>query len=423
MRDLLERFLRYVRIDTRAEPDTGVTPSSPGQTTLARLLAEELRELGLEVSLDNHAYVTAALPARNVGPDVPAIGLLAHLDTACEASGAVRPRVIEHYDGAPIPLGQGLILSPGEFPSLREQRGKTLVVTDGSSLLGADDKAGIAVILTVLSRLRAHPDMAHGPVKVAFVPDEEIGHGAAMLDLAAFGADFAYTLDGSGLGVIEYENFNAAGARLTVRGKAIHPGHAKDHLLNAVLLAQEFLNGLPERERPQHTEGRQGFYHVTRMSGEVGSADLELIIRDHDPRRFEERKAFVRELTERLNARYPDDPPRFTLDIHDQYRNMLETILPHRHIVDTALEAMRAVGLEPRTRAIRGGTDGAQLSWRGLPAPNLFAGDYNGHGPYEYVALEDMRASVDVVLHILQAYARPRKLFDSGTTVDPTEPR
>ena len=411
MKNLLNRFLRYIHINTKADPAVAHVPSSPGQMALARLLVDELRAIGLDVTLDAHAYVTASLPARGAHPQAPAIGLLAHLDTACEASGVVAPRIVEHYDGAVIPLGHGLSLNPELFPSLLQQIGKTLIVTDGSSLLGADDKAGIAVIMSVLAELREHPELPHGPIKVAFVPDEEIGHGAALLDLAAFGADFAYTLDGSGLGAIEFENFNAAGADLRIRGTAIHPGHAKGHMVNAVLLAQEFLNGLPTEERPDNTDHREGFYHVTDISCAVGEARLQMIIRDHDRQRFEKRKECVCELTERLNARYPADPPRFCLTLKDQYRNMLEKIEPHRHIVDTALEAMRACGLEPHIRAIRGGTDGAQLSWRGLPTPNLFAGDYNGHGPYEYVALEDMQASARVVLHIVRAYAAPQRAF------------
>ena len=406
MPDLLHRFLRYVSVDTKANPDAGLVPSSPGQLELARLLTEELRALGLQAHADEHAYVVATLPARNAHPKAPCIGLLAHLDTACEASGCVRPRVIERYDGGAIELKPGMALSPDMFPSLREQHGKTLIVTDGDSLLGADDKAGIAVIMTVLAALRDDPSLAHPAVSVAFVPDEEIGHGAELLDLDAFGADFAYTLDGSGLGTIEFENFNAAAATVRIRGLAIHPGHAKGHMLNAVLLGQEFLDGLPEHERPATTEGREGFYHVTGFSGEVGEACIEMIIRDHDAGRFEERKGYIRELVERLNRRYPTpEGPRFMLDIREQYRNMLECIEAHRHSVDTAMKAMRLCGIEPRTRAIRGGTDGAQLSWRGLPTPNLFAGDYNGHGPFEYVALEDMEASVKVVLGILSAYA------------------
>lgn len=406
MRELLHRFLRYASVDTKANPDAGVVPSSPGQHELARLLAEELRALGLRADVDEHAYVVATLPARNAHAKAPCIGLLAHLDTACEASGHVRPRVIEQYDGGDIELKPGMTLGPEMFPSLRDQHGKTLIVTDGDSLLGADDKAGIAVIMTVLAALRDDPSLPHPAISVAFVPDEEIGHGAALLDLDAFGADFAYTLDGSGLGTIEFENFNAASAAIDIRGLAIHPGHAKGHMLNAVLLGQEFLNALPEHERPAVTEGREGFYHVTGFTGEVGEARIDMIIRDHDASRFEQRKAYIRECVEHLNRRYPSsEGPRFTLDIREQYRNMLECIEPHRHSVDAAMEAMRSCGIEPRIRAIRGGTDGAQLSWRGLPTPNLFAGDYNGHGPFEYVALEDMEASAKVVLGILHAYA------------------
>lgn len=407
MHELLERFLRYVAYDTQANPAAGHVPSSPGQMALARQLATELEALGLAgVTVSEQAYVTAALPARNA-PHAPTIGLLAHLDTACEASGAhVRPQVIDNYDGGDITLAPGMPLSPERFASLREKKGKTLIVTRGDTLLGADDKAGIAIIMSLMARLRDQPDIPHGPLRIAFVPDEEIGHGAALLDLAAFGADFAYTVDGSGHGTIEYENFNAAGAELTIRGLSIHPGHATHTMVNAVLLGQEFLNGLPKDETPARTANRQGFYHVTGFQGEVGTARVSLIIRDHDATRFAARKDFLRAWTQTLNARHPaEDGPRFTLVITDQYRNMLEKIEPHRHIVDTAVAAIRACGMEPQIRAIRGGTDGAQLSWRGLPTPNLFCGDGNAHGPYEYVALEDMNDAVNTLEHIVRHYA------------------
>ena len=409
MQELLERFLRYVAVDTQAKPDAETVPSSAGQHKLARLLAEELHRLNIPADVDEHAYVTASLPAKNAHPDAPVIGLLAHLDTALEASGKVHPRVIENYGGDDIELQPGMTLSPDMFPSLLDQKGKTLIVTDGTSLLGADDKAGIAVIMSVVSELLNDPASAHPAIKIAFVPDEEIGHGASLLDLGKFGADFAYTVDGSGLGAIEYENFNAAAATLTIRGLAIHPGYAKDHMLNAILLAQEFLNGLPQNERPSTTEGKEGFFHVTDIEGEVGEASIHMIIRDHDAQRFEERKAFIRSLTDDMNRRYPaPEGDRFTISMKDQYRNMLECVKPHQHIVDTAMEAMQNCGLSPRIRAIRGGTDGAQLSWRGLPTPNLFSGVYNGHGPFEYVTLEDMRKSADVVLRILNLYAQPQ---------------
>ena len=405
---LLDRFLRYAACSTQADASATATPSSPGQMLLARLLADELRGLGLEAAVDAHAYVTAVLPARNA-PQAPVIGLLAHLDTACEASGAnVSPRVIPAYDGTDIPLCPGMTLSVSRFPELAAQRGKTLIVTDGSTLLGADDKAGIAVIMTVLARLAGSPDTPHGPLHIAFTPDEEIGHGAALLDLAAFGADFAYTLDGSGLGTLEYENFNAAVADIHIRGLSIHPGQAKDRMINAVLLGQELLHGLPPAEQPARTEQRQGFYHVTSFQGAVDEAHISLLIRDHDAGRFAERKAFVHTLVADINARYPDADagPRMCLTITEQYRNMLEAIRPHMHVVDTAVAAMRHCGIEPNIRAIRGGTDGAQLSWRGLPTPNLFVGTHNAHGPYEWIALEDMEASAEVVLRIITSYAQ-----------------
>ena len=408
LHDLLQRFLRYVAIDTQAKSGVQSVPSSSGQFELARLLVKELHQLGLQAEMNEHAYVTACLPAKNADPHAPTIGLLAHLDTALEASGKVRPCVIENYQGSSIELQPGMYLTPEAFPSLLNQIGKTLVVTDGTSLLGADDKAGIAEIMTVLSQLQSNPSYSHPTLKIAFVPDEEIGHGASLLDLDAFKADFAYTLDGSGLGVIEYENFNAASATIHIQGLAIHPGYAKNHMVNAILLAQEFLNDLPENEHPSVTEGMEGFFHVTNIHGEVSQAQIDIIIRDHDTVHFNKRKALVKSLVDNLNKRYPvseGSSPRVSLNLHDQYKNMLKYIEPHCHIVNTALEAMKACGLSPQNRAIRGGTDGAQLSLRGLPTPNLFSGGYNAHGPYEYVALEDMEASVNVILTILASYA------------------
>lgn len=410
MASLLERFLRYVKIDSQSKDGRDCTPSSDGQRVLAELLAEEMRALGLkEVSVDRHAYVIARLPGRNVAADAPCIGLIAHLDTALESSGAgVNPNVIENYDGGPIELGNDLHLSPSTFPVLMEKVGKTLVTTDGRTLLGADDKAGIAIIMTVLEELLNHPDMAYPSIAVAFTPDEEIGHGAELLDLDVFGADFAYTIDGGGLGTIEYENFNAAKAVVEIRGLAIHPGEAKDRMVNAVLLGQSFLEALPTNERPETTELRQGFYHVDSFEADVVAAHLSLLVRDHDAASFQARKNFLQELIERLNIRWavPDgETPRFTLTITDQYRNMLEMILPCINIVENAKAAMRQLGLEPTENPIRGGTDGARLSWRGLPCPNLFDGGYNMHSPYEFAVVEEMRLAVDTILDVLTHYS------------------
>ena len=412
MASLLDRFLRYITVDTRSDEESGAVPSTSGQMDLARMLAGELEQLGLrDITLTENAYLTAHLPARNVPETAPRIGLIAHLDTATEYSGAnVRAKIIENYDGGAVNLGSSLRLEPTAFPVLREKIGKTLITTDGSTLLGGDDKAGIAIIMTALAELKANPGLPRPALVVAFTPDEEIGHGAALLDIGAFGADFAYTVDGGGLATIEYENFNAALATLSIRGLAIHPGDAKDRMVNAILLGQAFLDGLPADERPENTEGRQGFYHVDSFTGEVAKAEISLLVRDHDRERFEARKAFLTRLTEELNLRWPAGPgeePRFTLELRDQYRNMLEQLRPHMHIVDTAKAVMRSLGLEPEANPIRGGTDGAQLSWRGLPCPNLFDGGYNMHGPFEFVVLEEMRAAVDVILGIVAAYAHP----------------
>jgi len=408
-KSLLERFLRYVKIDSQSREDQNQTPSSEGQVALAKVLAGELEGLGLqEIRVDEHAYVTAKLSGRGAAGGTPTIGLIAHLDTALESSGAgVQPRVVEKYDGGAIELGNSLRLDTATFPVLGEKKGKSLIVTDGSTLLGADDKAGIAVIMTVLEGLRSNPDVPHPPLAIAFTPDEEIGHGAALLDLTTFGADFAYTVDGGGLATIEYENFNAAKAVIDIRGLAIHPGDAKDRMVNAILLGQSFLEALPVDERPESTELRQGFYHVDSFSGDVAEARLSLLIRDHDDESFQTRKDFLRDLIDRLNADWPvatGEVPRFILTITDQYRNMLEKILPCMDIVENAKAAMRDLGLEPVDNPIRGGTDGARLSWSGLPCPNLFDGSYNMHGPYEFAVVEEMRLAVDTILGILARY-------------------
>lgn len=406
MNRLRERFLRYVRIDTRADEEGQATPSSPGQWTLARLLAGELEALGLhDVRVDDHAYVTARLEA-TPGADGPAMAFLAHLDTACEASGAARPRVIEDYDGGDIALDTGLLLSPRQFPELTGQVGKTLVVTSGNTLLGADDKAGIAVIMTALERM-CQSTMSHGPVLVAFVPDEEIGHGAELLDLDAFGAAFAYTVDGTGLGTLEWETFNAARADISIEGVSIHPGYAKGRMINAILVAQAIMDALPADETPATTSGRQGYFHVLHCSGEVDAAKLSVLIRDHDAQAFDARKSRLQAIVDDCNQRWrlPDGRPAVTLELHDQYRNMGEYLARVPHVVDTALRALRDCGLEPKVSPVRGGTDGARLSARGLPCPNLFCGGQNCHGPYEYAVLEDMDQAVRVLIRLAELYA------------------
>ena len=406
---MLTRFLRYIALDTRANGAAAAAPSSPGQMELARLLADELRGIGVaDVRVDEHAYLTARLPGNGAAAEAPTIGLIAHLDTATEyPGGCANPRIVTGYDGTPITLS-GITLDPAVFPELSGKQGKTLVITDGTTLLGGDDKAGIAVIMTVLDELTADPARPRPPIAVAFTPDEEIGHGAALLDIPSFGADFAYTVDGDGVGTIEYENFNAAAATVRIHGRSIHPGDAKGRMVNAILLGKAFLDGLPADERPETTEGRQGFYHVDSFSGTVAEARIDLLVRDHDGSAFAAKKKFLEKLAARLNAGIGGEP-RIAVEIRDQYRNMVERIRPHMHIVGTAKRAMRALGVEPVEHPIRGGTDGAQLSWRGLPCPNLFDGSYNMHGPFEYVVVEEMRLAVDTIHGILAAYAEGKK--------------
>ncbi len=410
---LVERFFRYVEIDTQADPGATTTPSSPGQRRLAELLRDELAALGLAARVDDHAYVTAHLPARNAPTGAPTIGVIAHLDTSPDASGTgVKPRLVPDYDGGAVDLGGTLKLDPALFPVLSGKVGKTLAVADGTTLLGADNKAGIAIIMTVLEHLQSHPEQAHPGLAVAFTPDEEIGHGAALLDIPAFGADFAYTVDGGAVGEIEYENFNAAKAELVIHGLSIHPGDAKDRMVNAVLLGQAFLDELPAAERPDSTEGRQGFYHVDSFAGDVSAARLSLLIRDHDADAFQAKKDFLAAAVASLNARWPapnGDRPRFVLTVTDQYRNMVEKVRPRMDIVDSAKAAMLALGVTPVDTPIRGGTDGAQLSWRGLPCPNLFTGSYNMHGPYEFAVVEEMDLAVKTIVGILDRYAATKK--------------
>ncbi len=409
MISLTERFFRYVTIDTRADESAKTTPSSPGQRELALLLADEIRALGFaNVAVDDHAYLVAHVPGRGAMAGAPRIGLLAHLDTAIEyPGGPVRPRRIQ-YTGGIVPLGNGSGLDPAVFPVLVDKIGKTLLITDGSTLLGGDDKAGIAVIMTVLAELAAHPDRAHPPLSIAFTPDEEIGHGASLLDIDAFGADFAFTVDGGGLGTIEFENFNAASATVTIRGRSIHPGEAKGKMINAILLGQLFLDALPADERPDCTEQREGFYHVDTFNGTVESARITLLVRNHEANLFEKQKARLQCIIDDINRQFPaasGETPRVELAVTDQYRNMVEKIQPHMHIVQTAEQAMRDLGIQPIVNPIRGGTDGARLSWRGLPCPNLFFGGYNMHGPFEFVVEEEMQAAVRVILAILDQNA------------------
>ncbi|MFM1878456.1 MAG: hypothetical protein RLZZ241_1322 [Bacteroidota bacterium] len=406
MDNLLDRFLRYVRIDTQSDPESSNTPSTAKQWHLAQLLEAELKALGLtDVYLDEKAYLRATLPS-NTDQKVPVIGFIAHIDTSPDFSGSgVNPSIITNYNGDAIILNEDLkvVLSPKEFPELLEYRGQTLIVTDGTTLLGADDKAGIAEILTAVEYLIQHPEIPHGTVKIGFTPDEEIGRGAHHFDVAGFGAHWAYTLDGSQIGELEYENFNAAKAKITVAGKGVHPGYAKDKLVNALTVLRELLSGLPADEVPEKTEGREGFFHVHHLSGGVEMAVADIIIRDHDPELFRARKDLLQQLTEMAKEK---TKAGITLNLEDQYYNMREKVLPVFPIVTIAENAMKTVGVAPIIKPIRGGTDGSQLSYMGLPCPNIFAGGHNFHGKYEFIPLESMEKAVQVIVKICELTAK-----------------
>ena len=403
--ELIERFIRYAKVNTQSDPESSTCPSTQGQWELARMLVEELKSIGMEdVTVDENGYVMATLPA-NTDKNVPVIGFLAHMDTAPEFTGAnVNPQIIEHYDGGDIVLNkeQGIILSPNDFPELAGYKGHTLITTDGTTLLGADDKAGIAEIMTAMNYLIQHPEIKHGKVRVAFTPDEEIGRGPHKFDVAKFGAQFAYTVDGGPLGELEYESFNAAEAKMTIKGKNVHPGTAKGKMINSIKIAMEFQQQLPADEAPEHTEGYEGFYHLLSFQGSVEETKLHYIIRDFDREQFEARKAKMNEIAASLAQKYGND--RITLEINDQYYNMREKIEPVRHIVDIAHEAMTNLGIEPKVKPIRGGTDGSQLSYMGLPTPNLFAGGENFHGRYEYISADTMVKSAEVIVEIIKLF-------------------
>ncbi len=402
---LLKRFSSYIAYATTSDENSETYPSTPGQLVFGDFLVEELKRIGLsEVNKDQYGYVTATLPA-NCDKVLPVVGFIAHFDTAPDMPGISAPRVIPNYDGKDIMLDpeSGTALTLTDFPELADYTGQTLLVTDGKTLLGADDKAGIAEIVTAMEYLLAHPEIKHGKLRVAFTPDEEIGKGVLHFDTPGFGCDFAYTMDGGAIGELEYENFNAASACIKVQGRNIHPGYAKNKMVNAQLIAMEFNAMLPEFERPQYTQDYEGFFLLVHMEGTVENATLNYIIRDHDRVKFEEKKAVMQRIVAYLNAKYGD---RVTCEIKDQYYNMREKVEPVFHIVTLAEEAMREVGVEPRVQPIRGGTDGANLSFKGLPCPNIFAGGHNFHGKYEYVPLESMVKATEVINAIVKAIAR-----------------
>jgi tripeptide aminopeptidase len=404
---LINRFTSYVTVDTESDPNSETTPSSDKQWDLANALVTELKQIGMEdVTIDAKAYIMATLSA-NVDENVPVIGFISHFDTSPDFTGAnVNPQLIENYDGGDIVLNEteNIVLSPADFDDLLFYKGQTLITTDGTTLLGADDKAGIAEIISAMEYLIDHPEIKHGKIRVSFTPDEEIGRDLHKFDVDRFGAEWAYTVDGGRVGELEYENFNAAGAVITIKGKMVHPGYAKGKMVNSMYIATDFINSLPRMETPEHTEDRQGFFHLYSIKGEVDGTRLQYIIRDHDQVHFEARKAMITKLASELNAQYEDD--RISIEIKDQYFNMREKIESVMHIVDIAEEAMKQIGIEPIIKPIRGGTDGSQLSFMGLPCPNIFAGGHNFHGRYEYVPVESMQKAIEVIVNIAQLVAK-----------------
>jgi len=407
MEKILDRFLKYIKIDTQSDPENQAFPSTEKQWDLANLLVEELKEIGMqEVSIDENAYVMATLPA-NTNKKVPAIGFIAHIDTSPDFTAEnVNPQIYKNYDGKEIVLNkeENIVLSPDYFEDLLLYKGQTLITTDGTTLLGADDKAGIAEIMTAMEYLIAHPEIEHGTIKVGFTPDEEVGKGAQKFDVEKFNAEWAYTMDGSAVGELEYENFNAAGAKVSITGKIVHPGYAKDKMINSMLIAADFIKALPAGEVPERTEGYEGFYHLYSMKGEVEKTELQYIIRDHDMDLFKNRKETFQKIADEMNAKLGND--LIDVEIKDQYYNMREKVEPVIHIVDIAEEAMKKLGIKPLIKAIRGGTDGSQLSYKGLPCPNIFAGGHNFHGRYEFVTVEAMEKATQVIVEIAELTAK-----------------
>ena len=404
---VIERFLKYVAFDTQSDESTGVTPSTEKQMVFARYLKTELEDLGLkDITLDDNGYLFATLPS-NVNRPIPVVGFIAHMDTSPDMSGEnVRPRIVEKYDGADIVLSaeDNIVLSPADFPELLDHKGEDLIVTDGRTLLGADDKAGIAEIVGAMAYLIAHPEIEHGDIRIGFNPDEEIGLGAHKFDVEKFGAKWAYTMDGGEVGELEFENFNAASAVVEVKGRNVHPGYAKNKMINSLLVANEFVALLPENEIPARTEGYEGFFHLTGMKGDVENTILTYIVRDHDREKFEDRKKLMMENAEILNGKYGQGT--VTVTLKDQYYNMRQQVEPLMHIIDLAFAAMQEAGVEPKVKAIRGGTDGAQLSFKGLPCPNIFAGGLNFHGRYEFVPVQSIEKAMKVVVKIAELTAR-----------------
>lgn len=402
--NITERFLKYVSFHTTADENTKTTPSTPGQMVFARYLAEELKSIGLkEVELDKNGYIMATLPANTDKANVPTIGFISHMDTSPDAVGEnIKPRIVENYDGKDILLNEKevIVLETEKYPEILQYKGQDIIVTDGTTLLGADDKAGIAEIVTAMEYLIAHPEIKHGTIRVGFTPDEEIGQGADHFDVPKFGAEWAYTMDGSQIGELEFENFNAAAAKVTINGLNVHPGYAKNKMKNSMRIASQFISMLPRQETPEHTTGYEGFYHLTNIEGTVEKSTLSYIIRDHDRDRFERRKKEVQHLANKINTEFGENTA--VVELRDQYYNMREKIEPVMHIVDLAFEAMKSVGVTPIVKPIRGGTDGSRLSYEGLPCPNIFAGGHNFHGRFEYVPVQSMEKATQVVVKIAE---------------------
>jgi tripeptide aminopeptidase len=412
MQHIIDRFISYVTIDTESDPNSTTTPSTAKQWDLANKLVAELKAIGMQdVTIDDKSYIMATLPS-NVSHEVPTIGFISHFDTTPDFTGAnVKPQIIPNYDGKDIVLNaaQNIVLSPNYFKDLLLYKGQTLITTDGTTLLGADDKAGITEIVTAMEFLINNPEIKHGKIRVGFTPDEEIGRGAHHFDVEKFGCDWAYTMDGSQVGELEYENFNAAGAKITFKGKSVHPGYAKGKMINSMLIANAFINALPKDETPQETRGYEGFFHVHHLTGSIEETVLELIIRDHNKKKFEKRKEQIEKITRKINKKFAKQfgEDIVITEIKDQYYNMKEKVVPVKHIVDIAEKAMKELNIKPLIKPIRGGTDGCQLSYKGLPCPNIFAGGHNFHGKYEYVPVESMQKAVNVIVKIAELTTMP----------------
>lgn len=412
MQHIIDRFISYVTVDTESDSNSNTTPSTVKQWNLANQLVEELRFIGMQdVTIDDKAYIMATLPS-NVNHEVPTIGFISHFDTTPDFTGAnVKPQIIKNYDGKDIVLNaaQNIVLSPSYFKDLLQYKGQTIITTDGTTLLGADDKAGITEIVTAMEFLINNPEIKHGKIRVGFTPDEEIGRGAHHFDVGKFGAEWAYTMDGSQIGELEYENFNAAGAKITFKGKSVHPGYARGKMINSMLIASDFINALPIKQTPQQTKGYEGFFHVHHLNGSIEETVLELIIRDHSKLKFEKRKELIEKIATKINKQFAKQfgEDIVTTEIKDQYYNMKEKIVPVKYIVDIAEKAMIEVNIKPIIKPIRGGTDGCQLSYMGLPCPNIFAGGHNFHGKYEYVPVESMQKAVEVIVKIAELTALP----------------